>query len=91
MLYNPDATAQVVNDDGYVLTPGHRIQSVVLDDGTVLIQDGAIVPGKPTVTIATIDFLVRGGDQCPYRNLSFTVLGTTISRAWRTTSGISRR
>ena len=81
MHYNPDETAQVVNDAGYVLTPGHRIQSVVLDDGTVLIQDGAVVPGKPTVTIATIDFLVRGGDQYPYRDLPFTVLGSTYQQA----------
>ena len=81
MLYNPDETAQVVNDDGYVLTPGHRIRSVALDDGTVLIKDGAVVPGKPTVTIATIDFLVRGGDQYPFRDLPFTVLGATYQQA----------
>ncbi len=81
MTYNPEETAQVVDDAGYVLKPGHRIQSVVLDDGTVLVDDGAVVPGKPTVNIATIDFLVRGGDQYPFRGLPFTVLGATYQQA----------
>ncbi len=81
MRYNPDEQAQIVNDDGFVLTPGKRIQSVVLDDGTVLVKDGAVVAGKPTVNIVTIDFLVRGGDQYPYRGVPFTVLGVTYQQA----------
>jgi len=82
MMYNPDAQAQVVDDDtGFVLTPGKRIQSVVLDDGTVLIEDGEVVPGKPTVDIATIDFLARGGDAYPFRGAPFTTLGVTYQQA----------
>jgi 5'-nucleotidase/UDP-sugar diphosphatase len=81
MMYNPDEQAQIVNDDGFVLTPGKRIQSVVLDDGTVLIKDGEVVPGKPTVDIATIDFLARGGDAYPYRGAPFTTLGVTYQQA----------
>ena len=82
MMYNPDAQAQIVDDDtGFVLTPGKRIQSVVLDDGTVLIQDGEVVPGKPTVDIATIDFLARGGDAYPFRGAPFTTLGVTYQQA----------
>lgn len=80
MMYNPDAQAQMVDDDGFVLTPGKRIQSVVLDDGTVLIKDGEIVPGKPTVDIATIDFLARGGDAYPFRGAPFTTLGVTYQQ-----------
>jgi 5'-nucleotidase/UDP-sugar diphosphatase len=81
MVYNPDEQAQVVDDDGFVLTPGRRIQSVVLEDGTVLIEDGAVFPGKPTVNIATIDFLARGGDAYPFRGAPFTVLGVTYQQA----------
>jgi len=81
MMYNPDAQAQTVDDDGFVLTPGKRIQSVVLEDGTVLVKDGEIVPGKPTVDIATIDFLARGGDAYPYRGAAFTTLGVTYQQA----------
>jgi len=81
MMYNPDAQAQIVDDDtGFVLTPGKRIQSVVLDDGTVLIQDGEVVTGKPTVDIATIDFLARGGDAYPFRAAPFTTLGVTYQQ-----------
>ena len=81
MMYNPDEQAQIVDDDGFVLTPGKRIQSVVLEDGTVLIKDGAVVPGKPTVDIATIDFLARGGDAYPFRGAPFTTLGVTYQQA----------
>jgi hypothetical protein len=52
----------------------------VLDDGTVLIKDGEIVPGKPTVDIATIDFLARGGDAYPFRGAPFTTLGVTYQQ-----------
>ena len=44
---------------------GSRVRDVVLDDGTVIVQDGSLIPG-PGVTIATIDFLARGGDQYPF-------------------------
>jgi 5'-nucleotidase len=80
MMYNPDEQAQIVDDDGFVVAPGKRIQSVVLDDGTVLIKDGEVVPGKPTVDIATIDFLARGGDAYPYRGAPFTTLGVTYQQ-----------
>ncbi len=81
MAYDPAATAQVVDDDGFVLVPGKRIKSVVLEDGTELIKDGAIVPGKPSVNITIVDFLARGGDQYPFRDLQFTVLGVSYQQA----------
>ncbi len=81
MAYDPAATAQVVDDDGNVLVPGKRIKSVVLDDGTELIKDGAIVPGKSTVNITIVDFLARGGDDYPFRDLPFTVLGVSYQQA----------
>ena len=82
MTYNPSAQAQVVNDAGFVLKPGMRIQDVVLDDGTVLIENGEIMPAtKPSVGIAIVDFLARGGDQYPFRNLPFKVLGASYQQA----------
>ncbi|MGP3911504.1 hypothetical protein [Nonomuraea sp. 10N515B] len=44
-VYDPAGTAQVVDNAGTVLTPGTRIRSVTLNDGTVIVQDGAVVPG----------------------------------------------
>jgi 2',3'-cyclic-nucleotide 2'-phosphodiesterase (5'-nucleotidase family) len=74
-------TAQVVNTAGEVLTPGTRVRSVVLDDGTVIVADGVVQPGAG-ITIATIDFLANGGDQYPYRGVPFTILtGVTYQLA----------
>ncbi|RZV40947.1 MAG: ExeM/NucH family extracellular endonuclease, partial [Acidimicrobiia bacterium] len=78
--YDIAKTAQVLNDDGTVDVAGERIQDVVLDDGTVLVADGAVVAGDP-ITIATIDFLARGGDQYPYRGAPFTSVGVSYQQA----------
>lgn len=73
-------TAQSLNDDGTVATPGTRVRQVELDDGTVIVSDGAVVDGG-ALTIATIDFLARGGDQYPYRGAAFTTVGVTYQQA----------
>jgi 5'-nucleotidase len=53
---------------------------VTLDDATSIVAGGAVVPGAD-VTIATIAFLARGGDQYPYRGAPFTALGVTYQQA----------
>ena len=63
-----------------VLVPGSRVMEVALDDGTVIVTGGAVVSG-PDLTIATIDFLARGGDQYPYRGEPFVVLGASYQQA----------
>lgn len=78
--YDVSETAQVVDNDGNVLTAGSRVQSVVLDDGTVIVAGGAVVDG-PAVAIATNDFSARGGDQYPFRGLPFTTVGVTYQQA----------
>lgn len=78
--YNTSGTAQLVDNDGTVLTPGNRVQDVTLDDGTVIVQDGAVVDG-PGIAIATNDFSARGGDQYPFRGLPFTTVGVTYQQA----------
>jgi 2',3'-cyclic-nucleotide 2'-phosphodiesterase (5'-nucleotidase family) len=79
-VYDATRTAQVVDNAGVVLTPGDRVRSVVLDDGTAIVQDGAVVDG-PGVAIATNDFSARGGDQYPFRGLPFTTVGVTYQQA----------
>jgi 5'-nucleotidase len=73
-------TAQVLDGAGNVVTPGTRIQEATLDDGTLIISGGAVVPG-PDIAVATIDFLARGGDQYPYRGAPFVILGVTYQQA----------
>jgi 5'-nucleotidase len=79
--YDLGGTAQVVDDDGNVLTAGTRVKTVILDDGTVIVEDGEVVANAPAISIATIDFLARGGDQYPYRGADFTSLGITYQQA----------
>ncbi len=74
-------TAQTLDSSGNVLTPGERVREVVLDDGTVLVSDGALAAGARDVSIATVDFLARGGDQYPFRGAAFTRLGVPYDRA----------
>lgn len=45
---------------------GDRIRSIVLDDGTVLVQDGAVNPAAREFSFATIDFTANGGDGYPF-------------------------
>jgi 5'-nucleotidase / UDP-sugar diphosphatase len=45
---------------------GARVQRIVLDDGTVLVDGGAVVNVQRTVSLATIDFLAGGGDGYPF-------------------------
>jgi 2',3'-cyclic-nucleotide 2'-phosphodiesterase (5'-nucleotidase family) len=81
-VWDPAGTPQVLDGDGNVITPGTRIVTAELNDGTVLINGGAVLPG-PALTVATIDFLARGGDQYPFRGAPFTTLGVTYFQALR--------
>jgi 2',3'-cyclic-nucleotide 2'-phosphodiesterase (5'-nucleotidase family) len=45
---------------------GDRIRSIVLDDGTVLVDNGAIVNLTRTFSFATVDFTANGGDGYPF-------------------------
>jgi 5'-nucleotidase len=78
--YDLTGTPQVLDASGNVVTPGTRVVSAMLDSGDPLIAGGAVVPG-PALTVATIDFLARGGDQYPFRGAAFTTLGVTYQQA----------
>ncbi len=45
---------------------GHRVRRVVLDDGTVLINDGVVVNNARNFSFTTIDFTAAGGDNYPF-------------------------
>ena len=81
--YNPSAPARETDragDCSLAGNPGSRIREVALDDGTVIVRDGAAVPGDPIV-LATIDFLANGGDCYPLAGIEFTKLGVSYQQA----------
>lgn len=83
LTYDPAAPAREIARDGdcsLVGNPGERVRKVVLDDGTVIVMDGQVVPGEPVV-LATIDFLANGGDCYPLADVSFTKLGVSYQQA----------
>ena len=83
LSYDPTATARETDragDCSLIGDPGSRVRDVVLDDGTVIVKDGAVVPGDPVV-LATIDFLAGGGDCYPFADLEFTKLGVSYQQA----------
>ncbi|MYB77809.1 MAG: bifunctional metallophosphatase/5'-nucleotidase [Chloroflexi bacterium] len=79
--WDPNGTAQVLDDNGQVVTPGERVRDVRLADGTWLVRDGEIVTGAAPVHVATVNFLALGGDQYPYRGAPFISLGVTYRQA----------
>ncbi len=60
---------------------GSKVSNVVLDDGTVIVDASGNVVAGPDLTVATIDFLARGGDQYPFGTAPFTVLGVSYQQA----------
>ncbi|MGD9653142.1 MAG: bifunctional UDP-sugar hydrolase/5'-nucleotidase [Candidatus Dadabacteria bacterium] len=80
MVYDPDGTPQVLDDELNVVTPGTRVRSIILDTGAVIVEDGAVVAGGP-VTIVTNDFSARGGDMYPFRGAPFTTVGVVYQQA----------
>ncbi len=79
-VYDADGTPRQTDGDGNVTNPGDKIEDVVLDDGTIIVQDGVVVPG-PALTVATADFLARGGDGYPFGDADFTPLGVSYQQA----------
>jgi 5'-nucleotidase len=61
-------TAQVISTPvgnataGTITTEGTRVRSIILDDGTALVQNGVPVASAPVVDIVTNSFTASGGD-----------------------------
>jgi 5'-nucleotidase/UDP-sugar diphosphatase len=62
-------------------SPGQRVARVELEDGTLLVDDFAVVPDAPAIAVATINFLATGGDQYPLNGLPFESLGVSYQQA----------
>jgi len=64
-------TAQVVSNPtgnataGTVTTPGTRVRTILLEDGTPLVQNGTPVATAPVVDVVTNSFTAGGGDNYP--------------------------
>lgn len=78
--YDVDQPAQVLDEDGSVLEPGERVREVILDDGTVLVEDGDVVDGDD-IHVATNDFSATGGDQYPFRGADYESAPLTYQQA----------
>lgn len=65
VVYNINAQAMELDGDGEIVTTGERIRSVTLDDGTPLVEDGALVTANQDLLIDVVmpAFTARGGDQ----------------------------
>lgn len=86
----PGAAGQFAQAAGYRVTydvdqpVSSRVVDLVLDDGTVLVEDGVRTGALQTISVATIDFLLRGGDGYPFDGVEFTVLPVTYQEALET-------
>ncbi len=60
--------------------PGRRVRDAVLNNGTVIVMDGEVLPG-PGLNVATLDFLAGGGDQYPFGDAPYTRLGVPYQQA----------
>lgn len=80
---DPAAAAREIARDldcSLVGDPGARVREVILDDGTVIVRNGEVVPGGPVV-VATLDFLALGGECYPLADLGFTNLRVGYQQA----------
>lgn len=92
VVFDPTRQPMTVNTGGTaIILPGDRVRSIVLNDGRVVVANGMVVPGAPSVNVATIDFLVTtaitnpgglGSDNYPWgTDATFVRLGVTYQRA----------
>jgi 5'-nucleotidase/UDP-sugar diphosphatase len=81
LVYDSTGTAQVIDVDGNITTAGTRVQSVILNDGRQIVRNGTVLPNAPSVNISIVNFLATGGDQYPFNDAPYTILGVTYQRA----------
>ncbi len=58
---------------------GARVRSITLDDGTVIVSDGEVMPGDPVV-MTTVSWFAGGGDCFPAADLPHTKLPVNDQR-----------
>lgn len=60
---------------------GNRIKEIKLDSGDVIVQNYKIVKFAPSVDIATLDFLARGGDNWAFGKNKHVNIGISVANA----------
>lgn len=75
LVWDPAGTPQRVDEQGNVVVAGTRVREVALTGGPVLVTGGQVVPGSPSVSVATLDFVARGGDEYPFGAATFVPMG----------------
>ncbi len=81
MVVDPTQQAMSIDVNGNITQEGSRIVSITLFDGTEIVSEGMVVPGAPTISVATVNFLATGGDQYPFDGRPFTIVGNTYQQA----------
>lgn len=81
LVYDPNGMARQVDANGNVLVEGSRIVRVVLQDGTVLIDNGNVLEGAPGVSVATSNLILQGKLEFPFDGISFSNLTVTHQQA----------
>lgn len=63
--------------------PGSRVVDVILDDGTVMVENGKIAPTARSLNVTTVDFLARGGDEWDigFQGRPFVNIGRSYQQA----------
>jgi 5'-nucleotidase/UDP-sugar diphosphatase len=64
-----------------ITTPGQRITSLTLDDGTKIVENGALVAGAPNVNLATTNFTATNGDNYPFNGLPQVAAGVPYQQS----------
>ncbi len=80
------SNTSIVIENGAITTPGEKVVSIQLDDGTYIVRGGKPVEGAPNINLASIDFTLNGGDAFPFQLLGltdFTTVGTTYQQAFK--------
>ncbi|NJP07253.1 MAG: hypothetical protein HC837_17355 [Chloroflexaceae bacterium] len=62
VIYDLSKPAQEIAVDGKVTAEGSRVVSVMLNDGTMIVEDGEVVAGAPNLAVVTNSFTAAGGD-----------------------------
>lgn len=79
--WDPDGTAQVLDADGEVVTPGTRVQQLRINGGSILVEDGAVREDAPSLAVATTDRLALGLLGNPVVGTTRTNLGISLPQA----------
>ena len=54
---------------------------MTLDDGTKIVENGALVAGAPTVNLATTNFTANNGDSYPFTGLPQVAAGVPYQQS----------